>query len=160
MQTWAAVAILAADLLIGSLLTLPVPVGAAAVIDQRSEGACSPPMVNNSGKVTINCPGVDKEALRYLEGKLSEEFRQLGQQLHSLNDSQRTIRNLNDLNDNLRQQADDWARRYRELAARLASDGGEEDKQAHALIRQGEFAKAEAILEKLATKQEAEVLRR
>ena len=104
--------------------------------------------MGNSGQVTINCPGIDEKALQYLR-----------QQLQSQNDASRTIRNLNDLNDSLRQQADDWAGRYRDLSARLASDGSEEDRQARALIQQGEFAKAEAILEALAVKQEAQVAR-
>ena len=80
-----------------------------ASIEQHSEGACSPPIVNNSGHVSIFCPGVSREALNYLEKQLSEQFAQLTEQLRSLDDSSRTIRNLNDLNENLRKQADDWA---------------------------------------------------
>src|ERR1700693_5389861 len=72
-------------------------------IEQHSEGACSPPIVNNEGHVSISCQGIDETALRYLENKLSER---LSEQLRGLDDSGRTIRNLNDLNENLRQQAD------------------------------------------------------
>src|SRR3954463_3181635 len=82
-------------------------------IRQHSAGTCSPPIVNNQGTISISCPGVAPEALRYLENQLSEQFRKLSEQLRSLDDSARTIRNLNDL-------ADEWARRYRELSARLA----------------------------------------
>jgi hypothetical protein len=39
-------------------------------IEQHSEGACSPPIINNQGKVAISCPGVDEKALHYLEDKL------------------------------------------------------------------------------------------
>ena len=130
-------------------------------IQQHSAGACSPPIVNNQGKISISCPGVAPEALRYLENQLSEQFGRLNEQLRSLDDSARTIRNLNDLNENLRQQADEWARRYRELSVRLAesADNSTQAQQARALIQQGEFAKAEAILQQLATKAEDDVSR-
>jgi tetratricopeptide (TPR) repeat protein len=130
-------------------------------IQQHSEGACSPPIVNNEGHISISCPGVAPEALRYLENQLSEQFGRLNEQLRGLNDSSRTIRNLNDLNDNLRKQADDWARRYHELSARLSASGDDsvQAKQAHDLIQQGQFAKAEAILQALATKEEDDVTR-
>ncbi len=53
-------------------------------IEQHSEGACSPPIVNNQGQVSISCPGVAPEALRYLENQLSEHFGRLSEQLRSL----------------------------------------------------------------------------
>src|SRR3954469_12792411 len=89
-------------------------------IEQRSEGPCSPPIVNNQGQVSISCPGVGEEALRYLEGKLTEQFWGLGEQLRSLDDSARTVRKLNDLNDKLREEANTWASKYHELLARLS----------------------------------------
>ena len=147
MRAWVAVAV-ALGLEASGLSTPAKAAGTVDSIAQQSSGPCSPPIVGNSGQVTINCPGIDEKALQYLR-----------QQLQSQNDASRTIRNLNDLNDSLRQQADDWAGRYRDLSARLASDGSEEDRQARALIQQGEFAKAEAILEALAVKQEAQVAR-
>src|SRR5438270_3160826 len=130
-------------------------------IEQHSEGGCSPPIVNNQGQVSISCPGVAPEALRYLETQLSEQFGRVSEQLRSLNDSARTIRNLNDLNENLRQQADDWARRYRELSARLAEspDDSAQTKRARELIQKGEFARAEVILQVLATRSEDDVAR-
>ncbi len=130
-------------------------------IEQHSEGACRPPIVNNEGQVSISCQTVDEKALRYLESQLSEQFRQLSEQLRSPDDSNRTIRNLNDLNENLRQQADDWARRYRELSARLAEnrDDSGQAKQAHELIQQGEFDRAETILQTLSSKGEDDVAR-
>ena len=123
-------------------------------IQQHSEGACSPPIVNNEGQVSISCPGVAPEALHYLENQLSEQFGRLNEKLRSLNDTQRTIRNLNDLVDNLHKQADDWAQRYHDLSARLAESGNdsEQAKQAHDLIQRGEFAKAEALLQAIAAK--------
>src|SRR4051794_33273464 len=100
-------------------------------IEQRSEGPCSPPIVNNQGQVSISCPGVGEEALRYLEKKLSEQFERLSEQLRSHDDSARTIYNLNDLNDKLREEATNWASKYQELSARLAEnrDSSEEAKQ-------------------------------
>ena len=148
--------------LAASSLALSWPNSAApqlGKIEQRSEGACSPPIVNNQGQVSISCSGVAEEALRYLESKLSEQFREVSDQLRSSNDFARTIRNLNDLNENLRQQADDWARRYRELSARLAEspDDSAQAKRARELIQRGEFGKAEVILQALATKAEDNV---
>ena len=53
-------------------------------IQQHSEGACSPPIVNNEGHVSISCPGVTPEALRYLENELSDQFGRLNEQLRGL----------------------------------------------------------------------------
>ena len=53
-------------------------------IRQHSEGACSPPIVNNQGHVSISCPGVTPEALRYLENQLSDQFGRLNEQLRGL----------------------------------------------------------------------------
>jgi hypothetical protein len=83
----------------------------ASSVEQHSQGACSPPIANNSGQVTINCTGIDPEALRYLETQLTELFRKLSEQ----SDANRTVRNVNDLNEILRQQATDWENRYRDL---------------------------------------------
>jgi tetratricopeptide (TPR) repeat protein len=128
-------------------------------IQQHSGGDCSPPIIDNRGKISISCPGVTPEALRYLEDNLSEQFSRLNKQLRGLNETERTIRNLNDLVDNLRKQADDWAQRYHDLSTRLAESpvDSEQAKQAHDLIQRGEFAKAEAILQGLAAKEEADV---
>jgi tetratricopeptide (TPR) repeat protein len=130
-------------------------------VEQHSEGACSPPIINNQGHVSISCPGVAPEALRYLENSLTEQLSRLDERLSHLEESDRTIRNLNELSDNLRKQADDWAQRYRELSTRQAEsqNDSEQAKQAHELIQQGEFAKAEEILEALATKEEDDVVR-
>ncbi len=162
MRTGVSVVCLVVALLFGEALPMASAHADAAVsVEQRSEGACSPPIVNNSGQVTIECPGIDEKALRYLEGQLTEQFRTLSAQLHDLDDSTRTIRNLNDLTETLRKQAEDWEQRYRELSARLASgpDESEQARQAHALIQQGEFDGAEAILQELAAKQEPGVAR-
>src|SRR6266699_2591684 len=105
----------------GVLLGLPYSGSAqTSKVEQHSEGSCSPPIVNNQGHISINCPGVAPEALRYLENHLSEQFGQLREQLSSFDDSGRTIRNLNDSIETLRQKADDWAQRYGKLSARLA----------------------------------------
>jgi tetratricopeptide (TPR) repeat protein len=140
----------------------------AASIEQNSQGACSSPIINNNGHISISCPGVAPEALHYLETQLSEQLGGLYKELHNvssklpdLNDSQQTITNLNHLNAILREQADDWAHKYRDLSQRLAESGNdsEQAKHAHDLIKRGEFAKAEAILEGLANKEEADVIR-
>jgi hypothetical protein len=125
-------------------------------IEQHSEGPCSPPIVNNEGHVSIMCRGVEPEALLYLEKQLSEQFDRLNEQLH-LNDPSRTIRNLSDLNDNLRKQADDWAGRYHELSARLQEvpkNSGDANKAIIAsYIKTGDFAHAEAMVQALVTEQ-------
>ena len=53
-------------------------------IEQHSEGACSPPIVDNQGQVSISCEAIDKNALRYLEQQLSAQFRQLSEQVQPL----------------------------------------------------------------------------
>ena len=161
MRVWAAWLVATACLASGPNVWAAPPSPHIGSIDQHSEGACSPPIVDNQGKVSISCEAVDKKALRFLEKQLSEQFRRLSEQVHSLDDSSRTIRNLNDLNENLRQQADDWARRFRELSARLAEnqDDSLQARQAHELIQQGEFDKAEPILRALAAKEEDDVAR-
>jgi tetratricopeptide (TPR) repeat protein len=140
-----------------SMAALPL----TGTIGQHSEGSCSPPIINNSGHVSISCPGVAPEALHYLENQLSDQFGRLNEQLRGLSDTQRTIRNLNELVDNLHKQADDWAQRYHELSARLGEtrDDSEQAKQAQEFIQKGEFAKAEAILESVAAKEEDDVTR-
>jgi tetratricopeptide (TPR) repeat protein len=117
--------------------------------DQRSEGACSPNILNNQGQISISCPGVDPKALRYLEEHISEQLRDLVQDA-------RTTRNLNERIDELRNEASNWAQRYRELSARLeqSGDDSERAKQAHKLIGAGEFDRAEAILEEMTAKEE------
>jgi len=161
MRVWAAWLMTTAGLVSGANLGASPPSPQIGSIEQHSEGACSPPIVDNQGQVSISCEAIDKKALRYLEQQLSAQFRQLSEQVHNLDDSSRTIRNLNDLNDNLRQQANDWARRFRELSARLAEsrDDSVQTKQAHELIQQGEFDKAELVLRKLADKEEDDVAR-
>jgi len=161
MRVWGAWVVTMAGLVPGPNAWAAPPSPQIGSIDQHSEGECSPPIVDNQGQVTISCEAVDKKALRYLENQLSEQFRRLSEQVHSLDDSSRTIRNLNDLNENLRQQADDWARRFHELSARLAAsqDDSLQAKQAHELIQQGEFDKAEPILRTLAAKEEDDVTR-
>lgn len=129
----------------------------AGVIEQSSQGACSPPIANNAGQVTINCPGVDPEAVGYLEAQLTELPHKLSEQ----SDANRTIKNLNDLNVILRQQAADWETRYHDLSARLANSptDSENSRLARTLIQQGRFDQAQAILEALAAKQDADVAR-
>lgn len=155
-SSFLALTIFAAACFGSSILAFP-----ETVVEQRSKGACSPPIVNNEGHVSISCPGIAPEALHYLENHLSEQFGQLSEQLRELNDSQRTISNLNDLIEDLHKQADGWAQRYHELSVRLGDnrDDSEQSKQAHELIQKGEFARAEAILEGLATNQEGDVSR-
>ena len=138
-----------------------VSAASSQTIQQHSEGACSPPIIDNRGNVSISCPGVTPEALHYLEDKLSQQFRRLTEQLQGLSDRERTIRNLNDLADNLRKQADDWAQRYHDLSERLAEsrNDSEQAKQAHDLIQRGEFAKAETLLQAIAAKEEGDVTR-
>jgi tetratricopeptide (TPR) repeat protein len=128
-------------------------------IEQHSEGACSPPIVNNEGHVSISCSGVAPEALHYLEDRLSEQFGHLNDELRSLNDTQRTINNLNNLIDDLHKQADRWAQQYHELSSRLAESGSDSQQASDAreLIQKGNFAAAESVLANLASKQEENI---
>src|ERR1700730_9925220 len=161
MRAWAAWLMATAGLVSGPNVWAAPPSPNIGSIEQHSKGACSPPIINNQGQVSTSCEAGDKKALRYLEQQLSGPFRERLRQVHSPDDLTRTIRNLNDLNDHLRQQADDWARRFRELSARLADspDDSVQAKQAHELIQRGEFDKAELILQQLAAKEEDDVAR-
>jgi hypothetical protein len=94
----------------GSMIRPPGGVLLQRLLQGAHEQVALRPVVEDHAQ-----PGVDvaviPEALRYLEDKLSEQCGQLNEQLRGLNDAQRTIRNLNDLADNLRKQANDWAQR-------------------------------------------------
>jgi hypothetical protein len=43
------------------LMTLPALADSTANLEQRSAGACSPPIANNSGSITIECSGLSKD---------------------------------------------------------------------------------------------------
>lgn len=144
----------------GALYLSPAAGQSGGPIYQRSDGACSPPIVNNSGQVTITCPGINPVALRSLEDGLSKLVQEIRQQHREFGESHRTIANQNDLIDRLRREANDWAKRYHDLSERLsAPDDDAANGKAGALIRQGRLAEAEALLERLAEQQEAQVAR-
>jgi tetratricopeptide (TPR) repeat protein len=129
-------------------------------IQQNSTASCSPPILGNNGTVSITCYGVGSEAQAYLEGKLSELLKQV-QQIRDVQeitrDDGRTIRNQNDLIDTLRQQAESWAKRYREELAKKPSD--EVEKNARELIKNLRFDEAQAILQQEETKEQPDLAR-
>jgi hypothetical protein len=87
-------------------------------VEQKSSGDCSPPIIN-AGNVTINCPGIGDAASRSLSVQLTEQFKMLNAKIDQQDDSSRTIHNLNDLNDELRRKADDWAKSYLSLKSEM-----------------------------------------
>ena len=148
MEFWALAVLVVADLLYGGvLLAWLSPARDAAGIEQASEGACHPPIVDISGAVTMECRGVEGKALEYLNARLSET---LQRQLLHPDDPRRTIRNLDDRIDDLHRQAEDWTKRYGELWDRL--DDSEPARQARGLIQQGAIGAAEVILHELAAR--------
>ena len=112
-------------------------VGQSDVV-QISKGWCSPNIANVSGPVTVNCIGVDPRAVRRLNQELRAAKLQRSEALRI---------------------ADEWAEKYHDLESRL-SEAGEDSglsRQAKEYIHQGDFEKAESVLEKLLSKEEKQV---
>src|SRR5215471_1624019 len=105
---------------------------------QQTEGWCSPAVADVKGHVTITCQGVDPKALARLNELLDKKDLELTQRI---------------------KEANEWAERYRELSARLATagDDGQLSQQAKALIQDGKFDEAGAVLDRLIVNQESEV---
>lgn len=108
-------------------------VGWAQEIKQTSEGWCSPNVANTKESVTIVCHGIPPEALKKLNELLDLKNKELG-----------TIKN------NLTKKIDDaekWARRYRELEASLATKGSKENiaRQAKIALKKGDLNKADEL---------------
>jgi tetratricopeptide (TPR) repeat protein len=92
---------------------------------------------------------VDEKALKFLEQQLSRQLK--------------IVDKSRDLNEKLQQDANEWARRYRELAVRLANiepgDANRDQIQATDAIRQGDFETAQDLLKNAATKTENDLSR-
>jgi hypothetical protein len=80
------------------LFGMVVRVGAT---DQHTEGWCSPAVADTKGNVTINCQGVDPKALQRLNELLDKKDLELQAKL---------------------KEADEWARKYKDLEQRLSSE--------------------------------------
>jgi tetratricopeptide (TPR) repeat protein len=147
MEIWAAVVLIAADLLYGgALVAWLAPPPDAASVEQPWEGACKPPAIDVSGAVSFECRDVAAKALDYMNARLSEI---LQRQLLGADEPGRPARDLNGRIEDLHRLAEDWTRRYRELQDRL--NGSEPARRVRALIQSGEIDAAEAGLQELAT---------
>jgi tetratricopeptide (TPR) repeat protein len=132
-------------------------VATSPTVQQISRGSCSPPILNNNGTINLTCADLDADATEQLEKQLAELLPQLRQTLADRSEDFRTIRNQNDLIGILREQADDWATRYRDLSSRVPND--EAGKRARELIKTFQFDEAEKLLKEEATKEQPDVSR-
>jgi hypothetical protein len=112
---------------------------------QSTAGDCSPTVANVTGKVDINCSGIDAKALNRLNELLDLKDRDLGEARRNLDDKI--------------QEANEWARKYHELEVRFSSSGeiNELSIQAEQALKSGDFVKAGAILDQLLTQQQGEI---
>ncbi len=112
-------------------------------IEQRS-GNCSVNTAGVQGNVTVHlqCPRLNSNVLKSLEKKLGELVNQ-----GALKESR------------LQEEADDWKNRFLELSERLASSdiGVALSLKAKELLEQGEFDKAQELLEKATTEDEKNI---
>jgi hypothetical protein len=121
------------------LLVLGVSAAQAASIIQQTEGWCSPAVGRTVGNVTItmNCQGVDPKALDALNrdlGLTKGQLRLTNQQLE-----QKT------------KEADEWARKYRELSQQAeAIQDNKLTAQAKALLSEGKLEEADTLLKRSA----------
>ena len=112
-------------------------------IQQKSSGPCT---VNAAGiqggaTVTINCPGVGPRAMRVF----NEELQKQGQSIKDLADQLKT--------------AEEWRRKYEELAERLAVAGIDNDlaRKADELLKEGRLDDAKKILDQLIIDDEKQI---
>jgi hypothetical protein len=118
-------------------LVLGVSVAQAASIIQQTEGPCSPTVGQTGGNVniTMNCPGVDPQAVEALNrdlGLTKGQLRLTNQQLE-----QKT------------KEANEWTRKYHELSQR--ADVLQDNKltpQAKAFVREGKLEEADTLLKR------------
>ncbi len=102
----------------------------AGPIVQKTSGWCSPVIANVTGKVTVNCIGVDPRALNRLNAALSRMALQKEDKVR---------------------EANEWTRRYKELETQLSKAGNDAvlSRQAEEYLHQGELEKAGEILDKV-----------
>jgi tetratricopeptide (TPR) repeat protein len=116
-----------------------------ATTTQSTTGNCSPAVSNVTGNVSIYCEGIDPKALNRLNELLDLKDKDLGE-------TRKTI-------DEKIQDANEWARKYRELEARFlsANETNELSIQANQSLQNGDFVTAGARLDELLTRQEGDV---
>jgi Tetratricopeptide repeat len=100
------------------------------IVHLTTTGWCSPIITNVTGKVTVNCIGVDPRALKRLNTELNRASKELTAKID---------------------EANDWAERYHELETRLNEDGPNEElaHQAENYLHEGELEKAREILDRI-----------
>lgn len=129
MKGWVALVVLSATFLSGGAVLASGSADAGANTDLKppADSACRPPSVDGTGQVSITCPGIADNALRYLENQLSKQARQLGEPSESRQSTtspadiaarfkqqtkDRQKQSLLALDVISRQQAEDWQKRY------------------------------------------------
>jgi tetratricopeptide (TPR) repeat protein len=100
------------------------------IIRQTTTGWCSPIISNVNGNVTVNCKGVDPRALKRLNAELVRTNQELEAKI---------------------EEANEWVERYHELELRLSEPGPDSElfRQAREYLHQGEFDKANEILDRI-----------
>jgi hypothetical protein len=121
------------SLVVMATVQQPVP-----TIVQRSSGWCSPNIANVTGKVTVNCIGVDPRALRRLNAELERKSLETADKIR---------------------EANEWTEKYKELESRLAAAGEDSvlSRRAEDYLHQGELEKAGAILDQILTAEETQI---
>jgi tetratricopeptide (TPR) repeat protein len=120
------------------LIALSVAVATSPTIIQKSSGWCSPNIANVAGNVTVNCIGVDPQALKRLNTELAKKNILLADRIR---------------------EANKWTAKYKELEAQLnqGSDDRALSGQAKEYLHQGELEKAAAILDQILAKEEESI---
>jgi tetratricopeptide (TPR) repeat protein len=111
-------------------ILLVVSAPAQATIPQFSGKWCDPVTSNVTGKITINCIGIDPRALDVLSTELDRTNAQADERVR---------------------QANEWAEKYKQLEKRLedAGETSELSRQAQDFLRKGQFAQAGAVLDRI-----------
>ena len=107
----------------------------------KSHGPCSPNLADIQGDITINCPGVNPELMRFFNQQLAAKGHE-----------------IQDLKDKLRA-AEEWSTKYFELTERLAAAGikSELSRKAEELVESGRFDEAGTILDDILKEEEKDV---
>jgi len=121
-----------------SLLVVAIAQQSPTITAQISSGWCSPNIANVRGNVTVTCIGVDPRALKRLNFELNQKNLQLADKIRKSNE---------------------WAKKYKELEARLSQAGDDSllSRQAEEYLREGELEKAGTILDQILGREEKEI---
>ena len=114
-------------------------------INQHSEGWCSPNVADTEGSVTIVCQGVSPNALERLNELLDLKDQELKHTQATLTEKLK--------------EAEEWARRYRELKADIAAQAADDTlaQQAEQALEKGDLEQAGIFLDKILERQEKEI---